>query len=110
MARAVLPRVVDPSELHAVFRAARAVVATHSTWTKAGIFRWPWSRPRYTAAQALALVERGAPLEPSDYVAKAFEAAAGVSSVYGWNNHPRTTHADVLAGFDRAIAAVVPQG
>jgi hypothetical protein len=29
-----------------------------------------------------------------------------VRPIHDWNDEPRQTHADVLAGFDRAIAAL----
>ena len=86
-------------------RQARALIENPEHWA-ANPFERTFEGPegKMCALDALGCVEyeRG-----TDYV-PAYNALAGASayiSVAHFNDHPTTTHADVLALYDRAIAA-----
>ena len=97
----------------AVLNRARALIADERHWCR-GAFARSWAnipvRPysffarRFCAIGALKRAA-GELLLPTQNSYLALEAQAG-RRVEGWNDHPRRTHAEVLALFDGAIHAL----
>lgn len=99
----------------AVLRRAKALIDTPAKWTKGALARdaagtrLPWSaRPPYDGAVCFcaegALAKAaGESLPHRPWMA--MQEAVGTDSLFEWNDEPTTTHAEVMAAFDRAIAA-----
>ena len=95
-----------------VLRAARALVATPSQWWQYRGHRGV-EASRSCAGLALAAAE-GYPDRHCPDAWLTLASAAGLGdldlgdvseAIYDWNDAPERTHAEVLAAFDRAIAA-----
>lgn len=87
-------------------RAAKALIDTPEKWGKGDGLRGP-SKPKRCAIHAVA---HGVDLGREDAMVDALTAAlpegwqGGLLPIAEYNDDPSTTHADVLALFDRAIA------
>lgn len=80
--------------------AARALIDTEAKWCKGECIDG-----HYTALRALRKVTAGDFRRYYDArTALEYEIPASVAFVTFFNDHPDTTHADVMALFDRAIA------
>lgn len=82
---------------------AKALIADPEKWTK-GAFEF---RGCYCALGALGMVERGTPAGYSITAMRSLRKALPPHyySVPTFNDKPSTTHADIMALFDRAIEA-----
>ncbi len=94
--------------------AARAVLSGPKAWTKKAFARNTYGvRIRPTAVSAtcfcmIGAIDHVAPTGPEKFDAKRELTCAipGGRAVTDFNDDPRTTQADVLAVFDRAIEAI----
>lgn len=97
-----------------VLRAAKARIATPERWTQGtfardrdgGAVDMKTEREEAVCWCSLGAIEYAC--DPDEAVsARAMcllMEAIGEDSIEDWNDHPRRTHAEVLAAFDRAIA------
>lgn len=89
-------------------RAARALIDTPEKWGK-GSGLEPPDEPKFCALSAAHKANRG----NWDAVGDALQAALPDDwkgwFIFDFNDHPDTTHADMMALFDRAIAAAEEQ-
>lgn len=88
-----------------VLRAAKALIGTSDKWCGTG---WGESGLTYCSIAAMKAVPAMAHFSASEFVQQpAYRALADqVPTAVGiWNDWLVTTHADVMAAFDRAIAA-----
>lgn len=85
-----------------VLREARALIDTPEKWTKG------YRGERLCAVAAIA---SAAPRDwlPAKYALNRALGREESVVLYRWNDDPATTHADVLAAFDRAIALAEAQ-
>jgi hypothetical protein len=86
--------------------AAKALIDTPEKWGKGG-YRDPFTG-RLCAYGALGVAERGDARNYSEALAYRLRVAVPDrfhGRVAEYNDHPDTTHADIMALFDRAIAA-----
>jgi len=87
-------------------KAAKALIADPKNWRRGG-----WGRPGNRCALGTLLdLGCGVGNVPSHPVTKALRRCLpgnflGMGSVVRFNDDPTTTHADIMALFDRAIAA-----
>lgn len=94
----------------AELRAARALIDSPEKWTQGAFARRADSEhacsirdvgaTRFCAAGAVVRAGGG-----GDATAALREATGHFGGLYAWNDAPERTHAEVLAVFDRAIAA-----
>lgn len=84
--------------------AARALIDTPEKWGKG---KYEVSSGCYCAMGALGMAGHGDVIMFTDEEASALRAGmpSGYFSITRFNDRPNTTHADILALFDRAIAA-----
>jgi len=99
---------------HEALVAARELIADERNWIKEDYNRVVDGRQCYCADGAL-LAARRAPLLEEDFLdlpyslaRRALSSASPIGTIIDYNDAPETTHADVLAMFDRAIAATAP--
>ena len=103
---------------HEVLIAARALIADERDWTKGQFLEVIGGRRCLCSAGALRVVlsETGDPADLSDAAYREYDdLAAHLSRAVGrsiitFNDLDTTTHADILAAFDRAIEATKPGG
>jgi hypothetical protein len=97
---------------HEALVAARALIADERNWIKGDYDREVDGRTCYCADGALLAASWRPDLTYGVYdLARrtlALHARGGEGIIY-FNDHPMTTHADVLAMFDRAIEATAPE-
>jgi len=86
-----------------VLIAARALIADERNWIKGANFRKVAGCDCFCADGAVEEVFRNRPWEPG--VRPALRAASPNGMIVTYNDADETTHADVLAMFDRAIEA-----
>lgn len=92
-----------------VLKAAKQLISTPERWTAGSYARDKSGVPVLsvsTKAACWCAIGACAAVEP-DVLTGAFEALKSVvpgNSISKFNDHPSTTHADVMAAFDRAIA------
>lgn len=82
--------------------AAKALIDTPEKWGKGSLEPRPGC---YCALGALWEVGENSPLTPERGVLRKY-LPAGFHNIPGYNDHPDTTHADIMALFDRAIGAL----
>lgn len=96
-----------------ILRAARELISTPEKWTQEWYSRdesGEWvSLSTASCFCAVGALARASGLDDaSDFedrtLSKFFERAIGASSIVNWNDDKDRTHAEILAGFDRAIA------
>ena len=97
------------SSVHENLIAAKALIDTPEKWIKE---HYVLEGCR-CASGAVRFVESGGdefgPLGEA-HAAMRMVLPAGFPSIPDFNDHPDTTHADIMALFDRAIAATAPSG
>lgn len=98
-----------------ILRKARALIDAPEKWTRGALARdadripqWPADESATCFCSLGAIVkasgrEAGQEHAPDTASRRAMERAIG-QNIETWNDDPATTHADVLAAFDRAIA------
>lgn len=98
-------------ETAAILRAARERIARPEAWTRGAYWRdvngQDCAQPDAVCFCALGAIRASGGIDDASPPAKALKAvvrALGYSYVHDWNDDTPTTHADVLAAFDRAIA------
>jgi hypothetical protein len=87
-----------------VLREARGLIDTPEKWCK-GIMRSGGRRCAVGAVSDVTGGEMRMRHSEADGAFRALECAAGGRRVHLLNDDPKTSHADVIAVFDRAIAA-----
>lgn len=92
------------STTHEILIAARALIDTPKKWVKSAYHREKNGLHSYCAAGALISVEA-----PGRTAYDCLAEAIGYRCVSDWNDAPERTHAEVLAAFDKAIAATAPR-
>src|SRR5688572_29644934 len=88
-----------------VLMAARALISDPAVWGQ-GQYGMSGSVPGGRICSAMAIYEAASPCEAVERepAYRYLKSVCGRGVVAYWNDDPRTTHADVMAAFDRAIA------
>lgn len=82
---------------------ARKLIEQPENWYGGGQIDWGL---KHCSLSAIGKAEESLGLYPGDSrAANALRVAAEIKFVSSWNDAPNRTHADILAAFDKAIAA-----
>lgn len=99
------------SEVAGILKRARALISDPADWSRTH-YAWgvriggrgPVVRIERCAMGAIMAAAKGWWLD----AARVFSDATGIKNIVLWGSDDNTTHADVLAAFDRAVAFAAP--